>query len=329
MLLLLPALTFADHPIGIFGPTTGGPVVTPTAQTLPQGQWGVGVNGQYRRFDDRSRRQLLAQAGEEGHVHALDFLSSGSVALSYGVRDDLTFSLSLPYVRRENILEAHLHGDHGGGFHELGDASGLGDAAAAVYWRPWESDTGLKTALSVGIFLPTGEDDQLNAEGERLETEFQPGSGAWRPFVGVITSWNGERIAWHSNLRYTLANEGAQDTELGDKIDYGLALVYRLNGADEEHAHGPGVSGHRHHGSSSLNWDALLEFTGEYTHGQTIDGITEDDFENIIYLAPGLRLSGIGGWTTALSLGVPVYEHRKEGHIDTDWRAVLSASFSY
>jgi hypothetical protein len=327
-LLTVPALSFADHPIGVFGPTTGGPVVTPTAEMLPQGQWGLGVYGEQRNFEHRSRRQLEAQAAEEGHVHALDYLWSGSIALSYGIREDLTLALNLPYVRRDNIVEAHVHGDHGTGVHELGSASGLGDMALAAYWRVWQDESGLAAAVSLGSLLPTGEDDEISAEGERFETEFQPGSGAWRPFAGATLSWNAENYAWHSNLRYTVANEGAQDTELGDKIDYSLAFVYRLNtGGVEPHEHGPAVSSQHHH-ESSLRWDALLELTGEYTEGQTIAGATEADFENIVYLAPGVRLSGMDGWTAALSIGVPVYEHRKEGHTEADWRAVFTASLA-
>jgi hypothetical protein len=57
--------------------------------------------------------------------------------------------------------------------------------------------------------------------------------------------------------------------------------------------------------------------------------VTEGHSEHILYLAPGLRVSGDGGWTAAVSLGVPVYQDVGQEHVETDWRALASVGYSF
>ena len=328
--MFFPSLVWADHPIGVFGPTAGGPVITPTANTLPSGSWGFSFYNEYRRFESKSPAELEAQALNEGHVHALDYLWAPSLAASYGLSDSFTVTAVLPYVKRDDLEEAHVH--HGvASVHELGDIAGEGDITVAGYWRFREANNGFAAALSFGSFLPVGKTDEQSKEGDRLETEYQPGSGAWRPFLGITLSRSQDKFSFHTNLRYTLSREGAQQTDLGDKIDYGAALSYRLSRAVEEpepHEHAPGTGEHVHLEEDRLQWDALLEVVGEYTRPHSIAGVTEGSVEHIVYLAPGIRLTGSGGWTAALSLGLPVYQDPGRGHIETGWRAVLTAAFS-
>src|SRR5581483_6885794 len=324
-LALLPAITWADHRVGVFGPSAGGPVVTPTANTLPAGNWSLGIYNEYRRFDTPNRNALQAQAAAEGgHVHSLRDLWSPSLAVSYGLDDRVTLAAALPYVKRSGLQEAHVHASGTTGVHELGDSAGLGDISLTGYWRFWENRRGSAAALSFGTFLPTGATDERDEEGERLGTEHQPGSGAWRPFAGVTVSRELAALGWHAHLRYTWATEGAQETDLGDRIDYGVALSYRLTGTTEQpapHEHGPGASDHHHQDDEHLQWDLLLELNGEYQRPQRIGGMAEGGSERIVYLAPGLRATGNSGWTAALSLGVPVSQQAGAGHIETDWRA--------
>jgi hypothetical protein len=332
-LALAPALAWADHPAGVFGPGAGGPVLTPTADVLPQGNWSIALYNEYRRFDVPSRAALEAQAAEAGHVHSLRYLWSPSVGIAYGLSDQLTLAARLPYVKRADLAEGHVHGGHVG-VHELGDSAGLGDLSLTGYWRFWDNGDGGAAALSFGSFLPTGSTDEVDAEGDRFATEHQPGSGAWRPFVGAIYSHNMNRLGLHANARYTWATEGAQQTELGDRLDYGLALSYRLTKAAEEphhHHHGDAAQPHHHHEepAAPLQWDLLLELSGEYQRPQRIAGVTEGHDEHILFLAPGLRVSGNGGWTVAASVGFPVYQDIGHEHIETDWRALASLGYSF
>lgn len=331
-LALTPAIAQADHPMGVFGPGVGGPVVTPTADTLASGSWSVSLHNEYRRFDAPSRAKLEAQAAEAGHVHSLRYLWSPSLGIAYGLADRLTLAARLPYVERSELEEGHVHGG-GASVHALGDSAGLGDASFGAHWRAWEDDGGRALAVSVGTFAPTGKTDVRDAEGARFATEHQPGSGAWRPFLGTAYSHRVDRLGMHAGLRYTWATEGAQKTDLGDRGDYNLALTYRLKNAAsaEHHHHGDAARPHHHHdeGASTLQWDLLLELNGEYQRPQRIAGVTEGESEHIVFLAPGLRVSGAGGWTAALSVGVPVHQDIGPEHIETDWRAVASVGYAF
>lgn len=332
-LMLASTLAWADHPVGVFGPSVGGPVVTPTASTLPAGNWGFSLYSEYRRFDTPSRSELAAQAAaESGHVHSLRYLWSPLLAISYGLTERVTVTAGVPYVKRSELMEGHVHGSGAAGVHDLGDSSGIGDVSLGGYWRFWENSRNSAAALSVGSFLPTGTTDRRNEEGERFATEHQPGTGAWRPFAGAIVSHNTGALGLHANLRYTWALEGAQDTDLGDKIDYGVALSYRLTAAAEEsphHEHAPQTSDHDHEHDEALHWDLLLELNGEYQRPQRIGGREEGESARIIYLAPGVRVTGRSGWTAALSVGAPIRQHAGAGHIETDWRVVATAGYSF
>lgn len=328
LLALSPARAIADHPIGIFGPGTGGPVVTPTADTLPAGAWTLGVSSEYRRFDVPSRSQLQAQALAEGHVHSLRYLWSFALTGAYGINDRFTLVAAVPYVRRGGLLDAHGHGGPAE-VHALGDSAGPGDISIGGLWRFWDNGRGAAAAVSFGSRLPTGATDEIDAAGDRFGTEHQPGTGALRPFLGLTYGRGTGAFAWHANLRYAWATEGARDTDVGDRIDYRAAVAYRL-GSDEEpqpHAHAPGVEAHHHDDEASLRWDLLLELTGEYQQPPRIAGVEEGEAERIIYLAPGFRVTGNDGWTAALSLGIPVSQHPGPGHIETDWRAVATLSY--
>src|SRR5690606_18748572 len=103
VLALSPARAIADDPVGIFGPGTGCPVVTPTAETLPAGAWTLGLSSEYRRFDVPSRGALEAQALAEGHVHSLRSLWSFALTGAYGINDRFTLVAAVPYVRRSNL----------------------------------------------------------------------------------------------------------------------------------------------------------------------------------------------------------------------------------
>lgn len=331
-LALVSTMAWADHPVGIFGPGAGGPVTTPTANTLPAGKWSLGLYSEYRRFDTPSQDALAARAAGGGDAHSLRYLWSPSLVISYGLNDRFTLAAVAPYVKRSDLKEAHVEDGGTTEVHSLGDAAGLGDIGVSGYWRFWENGGGA-AALSLGSLLPTGATDARSAEGERFATDQQPGSGAWRPFAGVIVSRAAGALGWHAHLRYTWATEGAQDTDLGDKVDYGVALSYRLAATAAEpahHEHGADARDHRHPEASqgSLRWDLLAELNGEYQRPHRIGGIVEGERERIVYLAPGLRVSGNGGWTAALSVGVPVYQKPGAGHVDTAWRAVATVAYA-
>ena len=93
--LLLVALSgsnaMADHPSAAFGSETSGPINTISAIPLAKDQWALGVRTELTNFNSFSDAQLeeFAASGKEG-VHSVDVLTSTSIAVGYGVSENLT-----------------------------------------------------------------------------------------------------------------------------------------------------------------------------------------------------------------------------------------------
>ncbi len=326
VLMASAAPAWADHPAAVLGSGTGGPVLTPSADVLPQGTWSLAVYGEYRDFEIPSPAELERNAAEAGHVHAQRSLWSPSLGIGFGLTDRLTITGRLPYVGRSGLEEAHVHDGHVG-VHSLGTSAGLGDLSLGAQWRLWGNGKGA-VALRAGSFIPTGETRELDPAGNRIPTEQQPGTGAWRPYVGAVYSRAAGRSGLHAAATYTVATEGAQQTDLGDRLDYGVALTYRLN-REPPHGHSGVAQGQPHKHEESTNWDLLLEVNGEYQRPQEIGGMTEGTSEHTLFIAPGLRVSPGGGWSGAASLGLPVYQNIGPEHVRANWRLLVSIGRSF
>jgi hypothetical protein len=152
--------------------------------------------------------------------------------------------------------------------------------------------------------------------GERLETEFQPGSGTWDFLIGGALRETLGRWGFHANILHSKITEGDQNTEVGDAVFYNTAAVYTLSGTDAHHEHGDGTI-HPH-----LKWDAMLEVNGERRSKNEVGGGRErNSGYSVVYLSPGVRLSykKVGA---LISVGIPVIEDTNGLQTDVDWRVV-------
>lgn len=317
VLISMPAA--ADHAALGLGGGVGSPINTESALTLPAGRWSAGWRGEYvnqGRFDD--------QRLEDTELHSTDALWVNTLVLAYGVSDDFTLALRLPYIQRFDAREAEHHHDadgHGGEILDLGDPDGLGDATLFGEYRFFQSaDRRSHLALLAGIKAPTGETGRRGG-GERLETELQPGSGSWDSLLGLAATHLRGALSWDASLLYSFVNPGAQSTDLGDIFSYSLATSYRLGGArppspyDLEQAH---------------NWDLVMELNGEWRDREQIHGARQGDSGgNVVYLSPGVRYLNAAGWNLALSLGVPVVKELNGTQVEPDYRVVSSLHVAF
>ena len=92
----------AHHP-GIGGIGGAGGIFTIGAGTLDQGQFAFSAFVDYLRLKQLSDPTLLANIGND--VHGLQTVESRALAFAYGITNDLTVSVRLPWVRRTGILE--------------------------------------------------------------------------------------------------------------------------------------------------------------------------------------------------------------------------------
>jgi Putative MetA-pathway of phenol degradation len=323
------AIVSADHGSLGFGIGTASPIITQTGVTLPTGMWAGGIITQFINFDSISDQQLLAlknNAVDEAHgdVHDVETFLQPSVFAAYGVTDDLTLGLRIPYVLRSNVRSPD---EDGGEVVNQGDPDGFGDVSFFGQYRFFHSADNLNHAsLVVGLKTPTGRtgvqtDAVAPHEGEEggghhsggsFEAHHQPGGGAWSPSVGLSFTRAMGSFSFDTSVLYTVATTGAQKTDLGDIFGYNFALSYAF-----------GAPARNNFFSSSNNapWTAVLELNGEWQDYEKIDGqIDPNSGGNTVFISPGIRYSGGKNWNTALSIGAPIVKDTNGYQTDPDYR---------
>jgi hypothetical protein len=349
--LLAAAPLHADHIGSSFGVDTAAPLITETAIPLQQGAWSLSMRIDYVDFDEFSDEELIEarRNDPEADLHSIDDLRRISLGLSYGMTEDLTIGVRLPYVERTNVLEpeeGHFHDGHFSA-HDIidhGDISGLGDAIFYGLYR-WYQDEGLTISTLFGVKAPTGEDDEEGFEsvyhyetkerepyephhddeddggghhhaGRQVETHLQPGSDSWDGFAGLALQRPAGPFTLNASVLYTITTEGAQDTELGDTFAYNVALSY---GTGERLAPCAGCA-----------WNLFLELNGEWQDEENTESVDNPDSGgNVVFLTPGVRLVGSGGWSAVIAAGFPVADHLNGTQVEPDLRVTAGLNLLF
>ncbi len=318
--LAAPAL--ADHmgPSG-FG---GGGMSVFGPDTLDAGHWALGLRATYTKPEQRSDAELEALADEGIAAHNTDYNLNASAGVAYGVSHHLTLSAELPYVRRDHLREGAEDG-----VERLGTVSGIGDMSLLAKYRVTEGEeTGF--ALIAGLKMPTGSTHRRSIDGERLETEHQPGSGSWDPILGASAATGMGPVRLTASALYQWSTRGAQDTRLGNRLQAGIALSHRFGQPPHEH-HEESLNHHHgdeldeHHDQPHSSWDAFVEVGGEWEGRQKIGGaIEEASGGKWAFVAPGLRFNAASGWSVGAAFALPVWQRIRASHPDNRYRLTLS-----
>ena len=322
--LFSSSIVFADHTSTSFETGAGGAIMTTSGATLPKGKIVVGISVQSLELDDISDAVLEAAGTADEDVHSVDSLFSASANFAYGLTDDLTIGLSMPYVDRSNVREAH--NDMGVGEAELaGDSNGVGDLTLFGQYRFHQSEK-QDVAILMGIKTPTGETGVREIEGGLFEAEQQPGSGSWDPFLGLAYNRNWDDIGFSGNVLYTFVTEGSQDTDLGDIFNYNLALTYRTTIPEGEHDHHQ----HAHKGNIIDYIDLVVELNGDSRQRVNIGGASEEHSGgHTLYLSPGLRV-GLGHSVSLFtSVGIPIVNDLNGLQSEPDYRVIGGVSITF
>lgn len=284
-----------------------GPITTVTAATPSKGQWGLDLQTEFIKFDSFSDDKLTDLAGRDREVHNVDYIQAYSLGLSYGVTDSLAVHLRIPYIYRNDISESEPPDE----IHRHGDAKGFGDLSVHLHQRLFNSEKGdLLLTLLAGLEMPTGRTSDKDDHGEVFEAEFQPGSGSWDPSIGFALTKNFGRFSLDCNILYTLVTEGTQDTDLGDILNYNVALSYRAM-------------------AKPFVLDLIGELNGLSVAKEEIDGRKDPDSGgNIILFSPGIRV-GLGESVMLFgSYSVPVVEDLNGLQNEIDYRIVFGVNIS-
>jgi hypothetical protein len=312
----------ADH-LGASGFGSGGGASVFSPDTLDAGHWGAGLRLVYTHPDRRSDAELGALAAQGIDAHNTDYNLVGAVSLAYGITHHLTVSAELPYVRRD-----HLREGTSSGVENLGSVAGIGDLNLLAKYRLTDGP-GWGFALVGGMKLPTGSTRKNGPDGERLETEHQPGTGSWDPILGASTSVPLGTLTLTASGLYQWSTRGAQHTRLGDRLNGGIALSHRFGGSQvahfpsHNHHHGDELDEHMEHPRSS--WDAFVELGGEWEGRQRIHGqVDAASGGKWVWIAPGARFNGANGWSAAAAIALPAWQRIRSSHPHNGYRLTLS-----
>src|SRR5262245_40600034 len=179
---LLAPPAFAHHPTAISGTGGAGAINTLSATTLDKGQSAFGAVYEFIHFGGLSDAALIAGAQLSGtHDHSIKTIESVALTYAYGVSNDLTVSVRLPWIRRTGIREAEIEDPaQPPEIFNRGDNSGVGDMTFLGQYRFYnDRATRTEAAVLLGVKAPTGVTDRRNNQGELFDAEFQPGSGSW------------------------------------------------------------------------------------------------------------------------------------------------------
>jgi hypothetical protein len=327
--LATPAL--ADH-TGPSGVGSGSGINVFSPDTLDEGHGATGVRILYTRPEQRSDQELAALAAQHIHAHNTDYNLSASIGAAYGITHRLTVSAELAYLRRDDLREgehSHVGGLATNDVEQLGTVSGIGDLNLLAKYR-LTGEEGLRLAVVGGLKVPTGSTHKRALDGERLETEHQPGTGSWDPIVGASAAMKTGAVQFTASALYQFAGEGAQHTRLGDRLQGGVSISHHFGEPDEAHHHDAGKAEHHHHHEAHDNWDAFVELGGEWEGRQEIAGAVERaSGGSWIYAAPGIRFNSRNGWSAGGALAVPLWQHIRDSHPDNRFRVMLSLGKSF
>lgn len=336
MLLVHAQVASAHHPSAGFGPGMAGPIVTIPAVPMEKNSWSAAIRTDYQKFDRFSDPELEALAASGTKIHSMDEQTSIFLAAGYGLTEDLTVGMHIPYMIRRGIREGEIE-DGTPMVHDHGTSEGIGDLSLVAQYRLLRMESaGADVSALFGLKVPTGETGVTDREGVRFDTEFQPGSGSWDPLIGAAVGLRLGKASLGASALYAIATEGAQDTDLGDALHFGMSLSWRHTPAhvdsdesSESHAHVLGASRvpahaehHRH-----ASFDFILEATGEWRQKQTVSGIRDPNSGGTtVLLATGIRVNIYDRVSGFVSAGVPVIQELNGTQHETRYRVIFGIS---
>jgi len=302
---------FGNEPIGVMG-----------AHAHGQGDWMFSYRAMRMDMEgnrDGTDRMSRAAVFNEGFMIAptrmtMDMHMLGAM---YGVSDDLTVMLMLPYLDVEMDHVTAMGAKFTTRSDGLGDVS-LGGLYTLGQWGVHQLN------LNAGLSIPTGsideKDDTPAGVNQHLPYPMQLGSGTYDLLPGVTYLGEAADLSWGAQaLAVIRLGENDNDYTLGDR--------YRLTGWLAQ--------------AWTPDWNASLRFDAQWW-----DDIDGRDSKLPAMLAtvvptadPALRagrrldlLAGVSltprtgvfrGHRFAVEYGRPVYQHLDGPQLETDWMATL------
>lgn len=254
-----------------------------------------------------------------GGIDLLDSSTLTTLGLAYGLAEDFQLGLSLGYYSASGAKD--VGGHHGEGGHgeseEVETATfnpdGITDLLLSGKYRFYRGPLG-QFAFIGGLKLPTGRHDIKNSEGEQVELSATAGTGSWDYVTGLAYStYLTSRLTLDASALYTFRTEHA-DFRLGDRLDTGVALAYRLT---KDNAAYPQVSGFL-----EANFRHLQESEEEGESDENTGGA-------VFFVSPGFRVRFTPDIALSIATQLPLAQNLNGEQLETDYKISTALTFTF
>lgn len=293
-------IAHADHGPG----TSGGGVSTQSGETLKPGKFASEFREDYTEFQRLPQSAINSKAAAAGEIDLVDRSYIETLSLSYGVVENVQVGMSIGYYHAVRARSAEF--DSGSGDTEIAtfDPDGFTDLWLNGKYRFSRGPAGSFSVFG-GVKFPTGRNDVVNSEGERVEPSATAGSGSYDGMLGLAWSrFLTSRITMDVSSQYTLRTE-ANGFKLGDRVDAGTAFAYRFT---EDVQRFPQVS-------------AFAEANVRYLFKSEEEGASNNNTGGTaIFLTPGVRVGFSRHFSFTASAPLPVLQDLNGEQLKTAYK---------
>lgn len=308
----------AAHPV-----TAGGPILVTPAYTLKQSELVFGSSIFYQNWGKFDAARLAKINRERRATANFDSAMELNLYGAYGITDDLSISVNLPYIFRYDQDTTYR-----GVNIDDGNIIGWGDMSIFSQYRFFKSDCwGLQLAAITGIKMPTGYSHETNEFGIRFGSDDQPSTRSWDPIMGLAVSKVKGPFTIDASAIYNLSTKSEDGLVVGDSLNYGLAFSYAVReekGTWFDRLFPTEVLG------LDLNWALVFEILGQWQERAEFGDI--QDFNSggqIISLSPGVTLDIEQKVVLNLSTVMPVVEALNGEQSDPGLGLFFSANYIF
>lgn len=272
---------------------------------VPQDQPRIGGSSAYVG-------QVSGHHDEEYSVSRIHRLR-GSAELT----DRWGLDLTLPYISRSH---GHVHHHRGANLYDSWNINGVGDVSLMGRYRFWRAAEAARPTFSLllGVKLPTGRENLVNAANEEADVPVQPASGSWDYTVGaaslqtlLVPALDGPRdMPLFFSGTYRFNGKGKQDYRLGDVFQANAGVVYPVL---------------RRMG---VQFQLNLRANREDDKGRTREEV-EKTGGTALYASPGLELGLLDRVRTYVLVQFPVYRWVQSIQLTSAYTAVCGIAWRF
>lgn len=277
-----------------------------TPETLKKNGVSLGFLFEYQDWKHNSpaKAHELHESGRDAHSRRTD--SNYSAIIGYGITDNLSLTLQLPYVeKRTREVEEH---DFLG---EKESSSGIGDVIVFGKYRFYNKLFG--AAAILGVKTPTGETDEESSNDLRFGPEEQPGTGSTDFIFGMAVNKSFGHFTIDGSILYQLKGTGSQDYEFGDIVRANIESAYTI----KERNRYPGLE---------LLAGVNAQFAEKDHHNAER---ISDSGGTTVFFSPGLSSEITENLNASASIMFPILQNLGRDHQEIDFSALFSIGYSF